>query len=141
MGSVATIDTRPQIVDITHYGGDTLTIKVTAPESITTGMVWSAQVRANRDTGTPVDATFVITPPVPGGDTAAYVMLKASDCRRLIGTGAVVRKRTTVGTLATVQSYVGVYDVQINHPTNPDPVTTLVQGSLTLDMDVTRAAA
>lgn len=132
-----TIDTRPKVVDITAYGGDTLTIKVTAPVAITNGMVWNAQLRADREDATPVDATFTITPPNPPTDPAAYLVLKSADCRRLIGTGTVLTRRTKAG-VVTVQSYTGVYDCEIKHPTNPDPVTTLVQGTLTLDMDVTR---
>lgn len=135
---MVSIDTRPKVVDITAYGGDTLTIKVTAPVELTNGMVWNAQLRADREDATPIDATFVITLPNPPTDPAAYLVLRSADCRRLIGTGTVLRKRTKAGTTVTVQSYTGVYDCEIKHPTNPDPVRTLVQGTLTLDMDVTR---
>lgn len=134
---MAAIDTRPQVVDITHYGGDTLTIKVTAPESLTTGMVWNAQVRTSRTGTTTADATFTITPPNPPTDPAAYLVLKAADCRRLIGTGAVVQKRMGAEVRA-IQTYKGSWDCEIKHPTNPDPVTTLVQGQLNLELDVTR---
>jgi len=136
---MADVDTRPQIMNVSHYAGDTLTIKVTAPVEVTTGMVWNAQVRADREDATPIDASFVITPPSPGTDPAAYLVLTSADCRRLAGTGTVVRARSRrTGQMAAVQRYAGEWDCQISHATNPDPVITLVQGTLTLDLDVTR---
>jgi hypothetical protein len=133
-----TIDTRPQEVDISAYGGDTLTIQITAPDTLVAGMDWNAQVRKDRNPTTPVDATFLITPPTGAGVPAA-VVLSAVDTARLSGAGAIRRVvNPTTGATQQSQTYTGVWDCQISDPTNPDPVITLVQGTITLDADVTR---
>lgn len=141
---MATLDTRPQIVDITCLGGDTLTIIVNAPFALTQGKEWLAQVRLSRDAPT-VDATFTITPSTADG-TPSYVMLPAADTARLAGTGVVVSREIKnlmgrVSRLASIQQYVGVYDVQISAAGGADPVNTLAQGTLTIEMDVSRVAA
>jgi hypothetical protein len=137
VAAAETIDTRPQEVDIAAYGGDTLTIQITAPTSLVTGMDWNAQVRKDRNPSTPIDASFLITPPVGSGPAA--VVLSSVDTARLAGTGT-IRRSTNPQTGATqqIQTYTGVWDCQISDPTNPDPVITLVQGTITLDADVTR---
>lgn len=128
------IDTRPDSVDIIHYAGDTLTIQITAPGSITDGKTWLAQVKASRDSDV-VDAEFVITPPQTSGGPALLV-LETEETARLIGNAAVVRVRDGA-TARTVRRYVGEWDCQVS-VNGDDPVTTLVQGTLTIEQDVTR---
>lgn len=110
-------DTRPQTVDIHHYGGDTLTIRVNIDEEFVIGREWSAQVRSRRGSSQP-DATFVITTDKHG----AHVRLRAEDARRL----------------AARNVYTGFWDVQLAPPGGGDPVTTLVEGTLRIYPDVTR---
>jgi len=131
---MATIDNRPDTVDIFHYAGDTLTIKVEAPAGLTDGKTWLAQVKTSRASPT-VDALFTITAPTSSGGPA-YLMLPAAVTAQLAGTGATVRKMQA-GTMAVVQSYVGEWDVQVS-VNGLDPVTTLCQGALTIELDVTR---
>ena len=131
---MTTIDTTPQWVDIKHLVGDTLTIEVTAPASITDGKVWEAQIRSTRDAAV-VDASFTITPPAVSGGPA-YLELSAATTRALASLGTFLREMK--GTRAvSIQRYTGEFDVQLS-VAGSDPVTTLVQGSLTLDLDVTR---
>lgn len=141
---MATLDTRPDTVDISHYGGDTLTITVTAPESLVGGREWSAQIRTTRDAAN-VDAQFVITPPAePNGP--AYLVLPASECRRLVGQAAALMTRRTIAPRGpevnplALGKYSGVWDCQITGPGGTDPVRTLAQGSITIDLDVTRTS-
>lgn len=132
---MAVIDTRPDTVDIIHYGGDTLTIRVEAPAGVTDGMDWAAQVKASRDVDV-VDAEFDITPPVtPGGP--AYLVLPSAVCKALTATGAVAREMVD-GRMAVVQRYTGEWDVQVS-AAGSDPVRTLAQGALTIELDVTRS--
>lgn len=135
-GIMVTLNTIPEIADIAHYGGDTLNVEVRAPAELTDGMNWAAQVRTTRESDL-IDATFVIQPPViPGG--AAHLMLSSVDVSRLIGTAPVVMKRLPTGLMVEVKRYTGEWDCQVYHPTNPDPVKTLAQGKLTIEIDVTR---
>ena len=48
---MAVLDTRPQVVDIAHYGGDTLTIRVAAPFSLVDGKEWHSQIRSTTARG------------------------------------------------------------------------------------------
>lgn len=138
---MATLSTIPGTADIEHYAGDTLTIKVTAPDSLVTGREWLAQVKASRDATTP-DSTFVITPPAQAGDPA-YLVLPAAETARLAGTlgvPATVRRQSGFNTIEvrSVLNYKGVWDVQISGANGTDPVTTLAQGSITITLDVSR---
>lgn len=132
---MATIDTRPDTVDIIHYAGDTLTIRVEAPSGVTDGMDWAAQVKANRETDD-VDAEFVITPPATSGGPA-YLVLPSAVCKALTATGVVAREMVD-GRMAVVQRYTGEWDVQVS-AAGTDPVRTLAQGTLTIELDVTRS--
>ena len=114
------IDTRPQIVDIDHYAGDTLTLHVKVPDSVIAGRVWSAQIRSRRDS-TKVDATFVI---IPVAGVGADVVLSTAESRRLTSRGM----------------YNGFWDVQLSLANGADPVTTLAHGEIRLHPDVTRVA-
>ena len=133
---MATISTIPTIVDVTHYGGDTFTLEIKAAPEVTEGMVWNADIKLGRDTDT-IDASFTIVPPPPGGGSA-YATLSSVDSARLVGSAAIVTRRSVTGTQLSIQKYIGVWDCQVSHPTNPDPVRTLVQGSFSIEIDVTR---
>lgn len=111
------VDTRPQVLDIDHYAGNTLVIKVTVPDSVVAGRVWNAQVRST-STSRRVEAVFDILPRSDGAD----VVLKADDTMRLAAKGEA--------------SF--VWDVQLSMPDGGDPVTTLVRGDLRITPDVTR---
>lgn len=141
MASAQTLDTRPQVVDIYHYAGDTLTIRVTAPAGVIAGMVWTGQIRSARDASA-IDAEFLITP----DETGASVVLPAAISASLASTGAVLSgaalrradPQPWSQKITALQRYIGVYDVQVSGPGGAEPVRTLVQGTLTLDMDVSR---
>jgi hypothetical protein len=130
------IDTRPQSVNISGYGGDTLTIKISAPAELTDGMLWKAQVRSAR-TDELIAAEFEIIPPEASGGPA-YIVLDSEVSRSLVETAPVVRRRTTrTGTVYT-QRYSGFWDCQLTDEAATDPKVTFVQGELTIDLDVTR---
>jgi hypothetical protein len=114
---MSSVDTRPQVVDIDHYAGDTLTLHVKVSAAVVAGRTWTAQVRSNR-TSYKIDATFEVFPTSFGAD----VMLHTEDSRRLTARGA----------------YIGYWDVQLSEPDGSDPVTTLAHGELRLQPDVTR---
>jgi hypothetical protein len=128
---MATLDTRPDTVDINHYAGDTLTLAIRAPSSYVAGRVWSASVRSTRSAAT-IDASFsVIVPTVTDGP--AYITLSSADTALLGNMGIMV---PGAGGLS-VKTYTGVWDVQVKHPSG-DPVSTLVQGIIKIEADVTR---
>ena len=128
---MATLDTRPDTVDILHYAGDTLTLAIRAPSAYIAGRVWSASVRSTRSAAT-VDATFdIIEPTVVDGP--AYVTLTSADTALLGGLGVMVPGDGGL----SVKTYTGVWDVQVKHPSG-DPVSTLVQGIIKIESDVTR---
>jgi len=43
---VPDIDTRPTVINIEHYGGDTLSLHVTIDPLVEAGRTWTAQVRS-----------------------------------------------------------------------------------------------
>ena len=133
---MAALDTRPKIQDVNHYGGDTLSIKVTVPPELTDAMpTWNAQIKLTRDSEV-VDATFdIITPTVSGGP--AYLILPGAICAALVAGTPAATVRNPDGTTRTVSIYKGVYDCQLS-ALGLDPIRTVVQGSLTIDPDVTR---
>lgn len=132
---MASLDTRPDVVDITHYGGDTLTVRVMAPWSLVLGKEWLAQIKANRTTDV-VDAEFAVTIPAADGDPA-FLVLSAAECNRLMS-GATTRRVVRAGVALMMAQYTGVWDCQISMPGGLDPVTTLAQGALTIEIDVSR---
>lgn len=135
---MATISTLPTVVDVTHYGGDTFTLEIKAAPEVTEGQVWNADIKLSRDSDI-IDASFTIVPP-PAGGGSAYATLSSVDSARLVGEAAVVTRRAPSGALLSIKKYVGVWDCQVSHPVNPDPVRTLVQGSFSIEVDVTRPA-
>ena len=116
---MADFDTRPTEVNIDHYGGDTLTIRVNVDAAVVAGRDWNAQVR-NARTSQAIAATFSIVEDATGAD----VVLASADCRRLSERG----------------KYSGFWDVQLS-VAGGDPVTTLAQGELNIHPDVTRLEA
>ena len=129
------IDLRPKVMNLLVYAGDTVVFAVIIPWATAAGKTWKGQVRLTRDAAEP-DAEFVITPPAAEGGSA-YVMMPAADTKRLAGQSPVVRAMSSAGSLAEMRVYAGVYDVQISDA-GSDPVNTLVQGSFTVELDVSR---
>lgn len=111
------IDTRPTVVDIEHYGGDTLSLHVTIDPLVEAGRTWTAQVRS-RPASPKLDASFDIYP----DSTGAFVVLSGESCLEL------ARRR----------KYVGYWDLQLADVHGGDLVTTLAYGKLTIHPDVTR---
>lgn len=110
-------DTRPTQVDIDHYAGDTLSIRVNVSSTVVANRSWRAQVRTNRTDPTAA-AEFVCLP----DSTGATVMLESVSCKALAALGV----------------YKGFWDVQVAGVNGADPVTTFAQGTLTIHPDVTR---
>jgi len=136
-----TIDTRPQVVNINHLSGNTLTIKVRTPVLYAAGLVWSAQVRSS-STSTVVDATFTITTGASTDPQEAvhYVSLSSSQTMHLcedLGSTITVREKGSTKE-NTIKRYVGRYDIQISGVNGADPVITVGTGELLIDLDVTR---
>ena len=113
------LSTLPQVVDVDHYAGDTLTMHVLCPTEVIAGRTFSAQVRANKS-ATKIDATFgvLLTP------TGCDIVLFSADSRELTRRG----------------DYEGFWDVQLAAAGGADPVTTLAYGELRIHLDVTRPA-
>lgn len=111
------IDARPQIIDIDHYAGDTLTIHVKIAPELIGGRTFFAQVRAKRD-GQRLDASFQVRNEAWGAD----LILLHEDCQRLARRG----------------KYTGFWDVQLSEADGSDPVVTLASGELRIHPDVTR---
>jgi hypothetical protein len=107
----------PQVVDIDHYAGDTLTIHIKVASNVIAGRVFTAQVRSNKSSPK-VDATFGVILNAEGAD----IVLASADCLALTRRGP----------------YEGFWDVQLAMPNGADPVTTLGCGELRLHPDVTR---
>lgn len=120
---MATLDTRPQVVDITHYAGDTLPLRINTSDDFSTA-VWSGEVRLDHADATP-DATFSFTPDTGG----ALAILSDTDTAALNALGLDVTENGQ-----TFKRYTGIYDIQVDD----GMVRTLVRGKLTIDEDVTR---
>ena len=133
---MAVIDGTPEVVDIIWLAGDTLTIAVHAPGSLTDGKTWNAHVKSATD-AVVIDAEFDITPPTVSGG-AAYLVLPAAITASLAGAGvpARIKNKSGFGTTA-VQQYSGVWDCQLS-VNGSDPVKTVAAGTLTIRQDVTR---
>lgn len=140
---MATIDTRPEVVNIYSVSGNTLTIKVRTPVLYTVGMEWTAQVRSTSNAAT-VDAEFVVTPgtsPDPQ-EAVTYLSLSSSVTAHLCHDHGVLTKVRPKGSTVenTIMRYTGQYDIQLSGPGGTDPVITVGSGELIIDLDVTRAA-
>jgi hypothetical protein len=113
------IDTRPQVINIDHYAGDTLTLHIQVDSAIVAGRTWRAQVRSRPDSQK-LEAEFDIVEETWGAD----VILLHADCQRLARRG----------------KFTGFWDVQLAESDGSDPVTTLAYGELRIHPDVTRTA-
>lgn len=111
------LSTLPQVIDIDHYAGDTLTVHIKISDEIIAGREFTAQVRASK-AAQRVDATFEVILTEEGAD----IVLMSDDSRALTRRG----------------NYTGYWDVQLAMPDHSDPVTTLAYGELRLHLDVTR---
>lgn len=123
MTNIVTIDTRPSIVNLIGYAGDSLHFYVVVDAATMGDRTLVAQIREAREDLNP-DATFDITatPTVEMPDMW-MVSLPASVTRSL-----------TPG-----QAYFGYWDLQLADESGmADPVNTLVQGSIAIHPDVTR---
>ena len=114
------LSTLPQVVDIDHYGGDTLPVHIKISDALIGGRVFSAQVRKTKNSPK-IDGTFTVII-VPG--VGADIFLPSATCLELTKRG----------------DYEGFWDVQLAPAGGGDPVTTLAYGELRLHSDVTRAA-
>jgi hypothetical protein len=133
---MATLSAVPVQHDLKMYAGDTYTLEIRAPAEVTDGMEWHAQIRTTKDSPI-IDATFSITvPEVSGGP--AYITLLSADSARLASGAPLVTRRSVDGIVRTVQEYSGVFDCHVRHPTLPDPVRSLVQGAVSIELNVTR---
>jgi hypothetical protein len=111
-------DTRPTQVDIDHYAGDTLSIRINVDAATVNGRTWKAQVRSERTSAT-VAGEFDVLPDATG----CTIMLESDICKTLAANGV----------------YKGFWDVQVYEPVGgPDPVTTFAGGRLNIHPDVTR---
>lgn len=138
---MANIDTRPQVVNINHLSGNTLTIKVKTPVLYGAGLVWTAQVRRTSNADL-VDATFSVaagTSPDPE-EAVHYLSLSSATTAHLCQDFGVLTTVRDKGSVAenTIKRYTGRYDIQISGPNGTDPVITLGTGELLIDLDVTR---
>lgn len=134
------INTTPDIVNITHYGGDTLTIKVEVSDDLAGGAEWHAQLRSDPLSATS-DAEFVITTHMDG----ATLVLPGSVTRDLVeGVNATAfaafnANPMPFATSTAVKDYVANWDVQISGPGGIDPIKTLARGVITITLDISRA--
>lgn len=134
------IDTRPDTVNLYGYAGDTLSFRIIVAGNLSKGQQWLAQIRQDRTQGQET-AVFDVEEVSDG----AVLTLTAEETARLAGTGALLVDQQVAD--ANPQAYTdgarrmmrfsGQWDVQISN-SGSDPVITLVQGSITLDLDVSR---
>jgi hypothetical protein len=111
-------DTRPTIVDIDHYAGDTLVIRINVSAAVVAGRTWKAQARDAR-TDTAVAGEFDVLP----DSTGCTIQLPSAICQSLAATAV----------------WKGFWDVQVYDTVgSPDPVTTFAGGALNIHPDVTR---
>jgi len=121
------LDFRPEQVDLLAYAGDTLCFLVTVvPPDILVGGTYEAQVRDPRSSSAVLE-TFDVDLQ-PGGGS---LLLTLTPQQTQVLYAREVRPRRAV------TAWKGEWDLQV---TSPDgAVKTLVQGAITVDMDVTRA--
>ena len=110
------IDTRPSVVNIDHYAGDTLTIHIKVSDTIVNNRTWTGQVRDSRESRKK-RADFTVS--YSKGEATA--VLSHADCKELARHG----------------KFVGVWDIQLAGSQGAN-VTTLVTGALRIHPDVTR---
>jgi hypothetical protein len=146
--SVYTIDTRPQGVALKAYAGDTLVFNVITDVDYSSH-VWTGEIRSEHYDATP-DATFTfgdsILVPAEGAVPDKWhtaVTLAATATRALAELSPdddlqpqYIKIGTALADAVSLQQYSGIWDIQVE---SGGVVTTLVQGTITVDADVTRA--
>jgi len=138
---MATIDTRPQGIAIHGYAGDTLTLTIVTDTDYS-AYTWTGQVKTDHDDAI-ADALFTF-----GAQTAVHTKfhtpatLDASATRQLADLAPTddlppvhVKPGGDVATAVSTQVYSGLWDIQVE--SSGGDVTTLVQGTITIDADVT----
>lgn len=155
---MADIDLVPEVVNVTGYAGDSIILDVVLDDpSVVAGATWKAHVKAARADVSPLE-TFTCTPTAEGvqieltpAQTAGLGGVPVGMAQPLSG----VRQesepqvsRSTVGAVSTAspqplaavsstELFTGEYDVQADVS---GQVTTVVQGGLSIMLDVTRGA-
>lgn len=150
------IDVRPQSVVIKAYAGDTLALDILSVDSYSAAnnWTWQGDVRITHDeSATPVvaDGSFIFvneddafSDPTnfPGMGYKITAVLTSDVTRALaeqatsgIDPGYVKPGTDPTNTLLTFN---GIFDIQVVNTDTPPTVKTLVQGTLSLDADVTR---
>lgn len=135
----------PEVVNLTYYGGDTLTLDFYIPPAfVPSPPQWAAQVRSPRE-AIAILATFNIT--YNAVTSHAVLVLPAAVTKRLVDengtlyTGSAVAKiwpELYAAGVTSMRRFSGDWDFQLSAVGGVDPVTTLAQGRLLLDGDVTR---
>ena len=115
---MSNLSTMPAEVNIEHYAQDTLVIHIKIDDEVIAGRVFNAHVRSQR-TSRKVDAEFDVFLTATGADLVLTAEASAPLTKRGV--------------------YDGFWDVQLSDA-GEDPITTLGQGSLTLNPDVTRVS-
>jgi uncharacterized protein with LGFP repeats len=124
-----TLSTVPMVVNVHHYGGDTLSVRIVVNDATVAGRDWDAQIRKTQD-AEEIDATFDI---VPGAMDEWFLVLPGAVVSDLLATKSTVVRVDG----KPVTRYIGVYDAQVSDA-GSDPIQTFVQGTMTIDLDVTR---
>ena len=134
------LDTRPQGVAVHGYAGDTLTLTIVTDVDYST-YTWAGEVRTDHG-DTEADATFTFgTQVAVSTKFHTPAILTAADTRALADLipgddlPPVYTKSGTSDIAVSTQQYNGLWDIQVTAPGGE--VTTLVQGTITIDADVT----
>lgn len=135
------IDARPQGVELKAYAGDTFSFKIITDVDYTT-YTWTGQIRSDHP-DQEVDASFTFgTPESAAGKWETVVTLSADSTQALADlvveppvTPSILNVGGAASTLTSVNTYKGVWDIQVMFN---EVVKTLVQGTITVDEDVTR---
>jgi hypothetical protein len=118
------LDLAPDIVNIVAYAGDTIgPIQIKHSAGFVAGRVYTAQIRPDRKS-TQVDAVFDVQVGATEDDPV-FLTLSSDITRSLVGSR---------------EKYQGFWDCQIAPAGGGDPTRTVVQGKVTLTLDVTREA-
>lgn len=137
---MSVIDARPQGVELKAYAGDTFSFKIITDVDYST-YTWTGQIRSIHSDQV-VDASFDFSVPVlVEGKWETFVTLSADSSQALadlVVEPPVTPSILNVGkpsTKTSVNTYNGVWDIQVK---TGEVVKTLVQGTITVDEDVTR---
>jgi hypothetical protein len=146
---VAAIDLTPQVLDITAYGGDTLSLLVSFPPGYVAGRIWSAQIRSVK-TDLNTDAVFQVNLGATANDPVTLVLssaatralvTEAAEAQMMAATTRSAPTRRAVAPFAVgdpITTYSGSWDCQLAPVGGGDPTTTVVRGSIKIVLDVTR---